>query len=262
MKKTVRFIFAFFASCLTLWLSGCAYNSNYSKSPIINEPVFEPLNNGGYASRNISDNWFDKVVISGNVDANIELQQPEDQLRIMGSPNMRRSFANYIRHHTLYLVYGNYPSNVSARVPLRVDLKLSTPLNQIMIKGDGKTHLSGDLILTQLAVGNNALLYAYWIDSTNIHIFAGDNAKVFLGGVATNVDIIARNRANIDARFLRADNAFVRTQDGANVAVKVKNSLSTLSTGASTVYYYGDSNLNIHYLGNHGSALRMTGIAK
>jgi len=244
-------------SCVVL--SGCIYNS-ISRSPNISEPVFAPIYQG--YERDMSGKEFDKVVVSGNINANIECQQPYNQLKIMGTPNMRRSFANYIQNRTLYLVYGNYPGNFASREPLRVDLKLSSPIHQLTVTGDGETHLSGNLIFSRIDVTGSALLYAYWINSTNIHLYAGNYAKVVLAGVATNLDIIARDNANVDARFLRTQNAFVRTDNQANVAVRVKNSLSTLSTHSSTVYYYGDSNLNLHYLGNFGSALRMQGIAK
>lgn len=236
--------------------------ASLSHSPKFNEPQFESLDHQGYTRPNLFKADFNKVVISGNIDAVVKTQQPKDELVFRGTQTMRRSFTAKVSDHTLYLSAGNYPANFSARTPLRVDLELATPVEQVLVKGSGTTHLSGDLTLSRIGVSGNAMLYAYWINSANLHVLTSGKAKVFLGGVASNLDIKAYQSSQIDARFLRTENAYVLTQNEATAAVKVKKSLSTLSTDYSTVYYYGDSGLNIHYLGNNGSALRMTGIDK
>lgn len=257
MKMKLRQLNLLVLSILTLTLTGCFYDKSASV-PAFAEPELMPLDTG--YTRNITNKDFDKVYISGNIDATLENQQSKNQLLFQGSANMRKSLHTHIKNRTLYIEYGNYPSNFTAQTPIRVDLKLASPIHAITLTGDGKTRMQGDWVLSRLDVSGNANCYAYWIDSTNMHILTTDNAKVFLAGVVSDLDIISRNHSAIDARNLKTENAYVRTQDKSQVNVSARNSLSSYSSEGSTVYLYGDAPLSIHYLNNHGSALRMAGI--
>src|SRR5437868_95489 len=98
----------FLVSLCAVWLicglTGCADQitaANLSKPPKINEPDFSALNHHGYtrSSDAVFDDWFNKIVISGNINADIKTQQPKDELVFMGSQNMRRSFSTKISNH-------------------------------------------------------------------------------------------------------------------------------------------------------------------
>lgn len=222
-------------------------------------------------SKNFAINGFDQVLISGDVSGTVNGGQPQNQLEVNGTVESLKHFSVRTQGGILY---------IDSSEPVSISLNLATPLRDLAYEGNGKlqikgianqstklglsgnsvTSLRGDLVLSRVDVSGNATLHAYWVDSSNLHVVAQNQSKLFLAGVVTNLDIIATGNAEVDAKYLRADNAYIRTTGNADVGVTVNRSLSTLSSDSSTVYYYDNSRVGLHYLDSHGSALRMKGI--
>jgi hypothetical protein len=214
---------------------------------------------------------FDQVVISGPVSVTVNGRQAENQVIVHGTAQALKDFSAQTRQGVL---------TISASEPAAVSLNVNTPIRRLVydsnghlvlknigdqsmklvLRGNSVTSMNGELVLSHIELSDNAKLHAYWIDSSNLHVVANNNAKLFLAGVVTNLDIIASGNAEIDGKALRAENAYVRTSGAANVGVTVKHSLGSLSTDRSTVYYYRDSHVDTLYLDHRGSALRMVGI--
>lgn len=175
---------------------------------------------------------FNQVVISGAATVALKGQQSQNLVTAYGPPDvLEKDLSVKVQDGVLYI-------NDNDPVTLNV-------------------MATGDLVLSRVEVSDNAVLHAYWINSSNLHVKAFDRAKIFLAGIVTKLDIVAKSNSEVDAKYLRADDAFVSTSGSANVGVTVKKNLSTSSTGRSTVYYYRDAELGLHYLAQSGSALRM-----
>jgi len=222
-------------------------------------------------SQNFVINGFDQVLITGNVSGTVNGGQSQNQLVVNGTIESLKNFSARTKGGILY---------ISSSEPVNISLNLANPVRELANNGNGNiemknianksmklgfggnsvTNLRGDLVLSRIDLSGNARLSAYWVDSSNLHVVTQNQSKLFLAGVVTNLDVIATDNAEIDAKYLRADNAYVRTADNADVGVTVNRSLSTLSTDRSTVYYYDNSRVGLHYLDSHGSALRMKGI--
>jgi hypothetical protein len=251
-----------------IFIAGCVM----PRVPRIKEPLQGYVYSDAVTPREIIPVYgFDQVIIAGPVSVTVNGRQAENQLIVRGTAESLKDFSAQTRRGILY---------ISAKQPVAASLNLNIPLHRLVytsngqmilkniadqsmklvLGGNSNTAMQGELVLSHIQISGNARLHAYWVDSSNLHIAAGGNAKLFLAGVVTKLDIIASGNAEIDAKYLRAENAYVRTSEDANVGVTVKHSLGSLSTGRSTVYYYRDSRLNMLYLADRGSALRMAGI--
>jgi len=223
MYKSIKWLILL--AITVVGLSGC---TQPMKPPHVQAPPAATSVNRTYAIP-----YFNQIKISGSVTVALKSQQSRTLITAHGSPEaLEKGLSIKVQDGVLY-INDNDPVTLNVMV-------------------------TGDLVLSRVEVSDNAVLHAYWINSSNLHVKALDRAKIFLAGIVTKLDIVAKANSEVDAKYLRADDAFVSTSGSANVGVTVKKNLSTLSTGRSTVYYYRDAELGLHYLAQSGSALRMS----
>jgi hypothetical protein len=276
MKKTRKPLI--FLGLMAMILSGCVQKA---RPPRVMEPIMpvyalSPAETGIPKTLSLPD--FDQVVISGPVNVTIKGRQSQNQLIARGMPEaLKEGLSVNVREGVLSIAYKNPLLHSS---PMTVEVDAVAPIHQLRFQGNGTlsldkvgdesmvlklsgnttTRMTGMLVLSRIDLTDNAVLHAYWINSSNLRINASNRAKVFLAGIVTHLNIIASGDADVDAKNLRAENAYVRTRNDADVSVSVKKNLSSFSTERSSVYYYRDSELGLHYLNQNGSALRMKGI--
>lgn len=88
----------------------------------------------------------------------------------------------------------------------------------------------------------------------NIHSHQG---HIFLAGIADALDAVLSREGNLNARYLRVNNAFVNTADNAKAEIFVKNKFNAFASGSSNIYYYHTPRLLTKYMRQKGSVLQI-----
>lgn len=104
-------------------------------------------------------------------------------------------------------------------------------------KNDGKIRLEGEVALKAINLAGNGNLMLYWINSPHLNINATGTGKILLAGIVKTLDIHLAQKAFLFAKFLRADNGFIETQNQAHAEITIKNKLNTLAKDESIIYY-------------------------
>lgn len=129
-------------------------------------------------------------------------------------------------------------------------------------KGSGDVSLDGQANLRQLHYSGDGNLSLYWVDSPFLELNANGDGLIRLAGVVGRLDAEIKGAAQVDAKNLRAKDAFVKTQDTARADVWVSNNLHTLAAGQSNIFYYVDPNFIAPEMQGNGSVLRMVDVGK
>jgi hypothetical protein len=266
------------AAVTSLFLNGCV---TQNRPPVVNPPQINGVISANSQNNNLSchtlpvNGSFDQIALYGDIVVTINGHQPQTQLRVYGLPSASRSLNVYVRNGVLNVQNGNHFIS-----PVSVELDITDNIHNVTVFGDAKvtlknvgdnnlslavggqsnTTLTGNLVIQKITATDNAVLHAYWLNTTNLQLITNNNANVFLGGIVTNLDLIASDDSNIDAKYLRVDNAFIRTMDSADVGVNTKRVMSAWSSDQSSIYYFRDPGFSAYYLDGSGSTLRMAGI--
>lgn len=131
--------------------------------------------------------------------------------------------------------------------------------NNLTINMEEKPHVSltGIANLRHLDFSGDGFLNAYWLDSTELDIKGSGKAQVKLAGIARILNIELHDAAQIDARYLRARNAYVKTFDESIARVAVTRSQNTLASDHSTIYYYNEPSFQATHMAENGAVLDM-----
>lgn len=130
----------------------------------------------------------------------------------------------------------------------------------VVHNGRGSMQLDGDIVLQNIEYNGRGPLELHWINSSHVKIVGNGNGKIYLAGVTELLDINAHNHTWVDARYLRANRAFVKTTGYARADIWAKENSTTLARDFSNIYYYHDSGFVGAYMAPPGNSLRMVGI--
>ena len=261
--------------CITgLLLTGCDYNRSMPSTQIPTEQSFsmqgnQPVVSGVYPVSNM----FDKIAVMGLVSATINGHGLQNQVTAEGGPRVTNQIKVWEKNRILYIAnQHNHPVNIviTSDHPIqelsflgngKFDIKDigQLPMN-LNLSGNTQTKMDGNFVLQKVTVRDNAKLKAYWVNSSRLRVMASDKARIFLGGLVTNLDINASGQAIVNGKYLQAENSYVIASQQSQVGVNAKNALGTQSFDSASVYYYKDPQMGGIYLNDSGSALRMQGI--
>ena len=214
------------------------------------------LENGKlFLSSSASDLWVDVEV----VDLQFLQLQNMNKVSVKGTSRDRFSvWANDVRHLDLSGDIKIPELNLSGRVCLTShgkftidtfnnnssqDINLETVLSDNMIinnNSPAKVTLHGYINLHKLTQNGNGTLEIYWLKSRglmNADIISG---IVNLAGTAQKVTAQVANDAQLNARYLRADNLLVKTFDNAKANVQALKQFMGDASGSSIIKYYGN----------------------
>jgi hypothetical protein len=237
-------------------LAGCDYNR---PQPTSQGPADQSYYMDGQtmvAGGNYPLHPFKKVVVSGNVNTTIKSGQSQDIINAYGKPSSLNKLAVVQKGDVIYV-------SSTARHPVNVDINEQsgqTPLH-LILSGNSHTTMSGNFLIQQIDAGGKARLDLYWMNTSYLTINAKDSSKLFLAGVATHLDVTASDRAEVNGKYLRAEDSYVMATGNSSVGVNAKSTLGTQSMGNANVYYFRDPESSGIYLRDSGSALRMKGVS-
>src|SRR3989304_1274225 len=77
-----------------------------------------------------------------------------------------------------------------------------------------------------------------WIDSDKLLIKSYGSGPIYLAGVVNNMSAKLTRNADLDARYLRVQNANIIATDSAQAEVSVLDALDAFAIDKSSIYYY------------------------
>jgi len=237
-------------------LAGCDYNRPQPTSQGPMTQSYYIQNQTVMAGGNYPLTHYSKIVVAGNVNTTIKSGQTQDIVYANGNPKSLNKLTVVQRGDVVYV-------SSMAQHPVDVDIDSQgsqTPLH-LILSGNSHTTMTGNFLIQQIDASGRARLNLYWMNSSSLTINAKDSAKLFLAGVTTHLDITASDSAEVNGKYLRADDSYVMAMGNANVGVNVKHALGTQSMGTASVYYYTHPESAEIYLRDSGSALNMNGLA-
>ena len=233
-----------------------------------------------------------RVILSGTADelAHVKVYVINGQLFI-SNRNKQQEFPIHadIQTSTLtgFLYYGQGTINAPQ---LQADLSL------LRIKNPGSTHLSGNIMLhrielqsagqvkidgvkaysldvslednavlelhgmtrlSNLSLKGKGTLGLYWVNSKRLKIRATDYIHLRLAGKVDLLDLEIRDYVNVNARYLRAQSAFVKTFGHSVASITTLDKQHALATEGSDIYFYEIPRIKSHFMAYDGSILDM-----
>lgn len=243
----------------------------------------------------VQSNQANKVLIEGysNVVDSVQPMVIGDQLHI----ELSREAVAKTRSNIKLTIHTPHLHNLVYRGDGELNLgHFNSALMDVDIDGDTRMHMKGKIGLRKLAVGGSSriaihgvdsnnltvsmsgspnieldgmvsvkaitaegsgMLRILWVDSDELSIAARENPRIILAGVVNRLVAKLDNQATLDAKYLRAEDAFVKTYGESVAEVSVVNAQNVVALDKSNIYYYNEPNLNVDFMGDEGSVLDM-----
>lgn len=109
---------------------------------------------------------------------------------------------------------------------------------RIKVQGSATVTLDGKLNISRIVQAGGGKIEAKWIDSDRLAITSSGRGPVYLGGVVNGLALKLSGYANVDGRYLRAQEAAVFVTDRAHADVVALQTLRAYADEHSSVYYY------------------------
>jgi hypothetical protein len=235
-----------------------------------------------YTHKTIRLPYFNAVHITGDVNLEIDTTSCRRCITVEGSRETLKNIKMSAKKAILSITIPKCATKCKcACPPPKIRMRICTPLlNQftyaegdgnininltstancscIRLKGNSKTNINGDLHLQKLLLGGKTNLSIAWLNSCDFYLEATDKARI---GIAGRVGVLEANVSGlawVNARYLNAQCAFVKTQDRSRLDVRVSKSLNALASQSSRIYYYQDPKFQAPYMQSRGSVINMT----
>ncbi len=134
---------------------------------------------------------------------------------------------------------------------------INSPNLNIKLKGKPKVQLAGVVNLTCLDMHNDAWLSMHWIKSKFLKVRSRGASFIQLGGIVEKLDVELWDTAHFNGRYLRAQNAFVKTHDKTVAEISAVNKQHTLASDASDIHFYNIPAMRTDFMAYNGSVLDM-----
>lgn len=106
--------------------------------------------------------------------------------------------------------------------------------------GRGKIGISGSYInLKQIKAKDDVHVYVYWVNSNNIYISAKNQARIGIAGYARTLYANLTDLSYLGARFLYAQDAYVRAYTLAHANFRASNKAFANAENDSSIYFFG-----------------------
>jgi hypothetical protein len=124
-------------------------------------------------------------------------------------------------------------------------------------QSENLVELQGQMNLKNLDFSGNGRLIMHWLDSASLHIRARGQGHINLAGVAQLVDAQVAAGSQLDMRYLRAHEVYVKGFQQADVHVWPENALFAMASGHANIYYYHQPDFIAPIMHDKGSVLAM-----
>ena len=123
--------------------------------------------------------------------------------------------------------------------------------NDVCVKIEGTSHLR------TLQMSGNSCLSLKRMKAQTMRVMMQGSSHAKLVGTAQLGLVDLRGHANLNAQYLLATDAYIRTTDQATASVAVVKTQHALAGGQSTIYYYKAPTYKIDFMADNGAILDM-----
>ncbi len=184
--------------------------------------------------------------------------------KVVGNNLYSKSLAIHVTNCGLTRLSGNHlhVTSLHADGAGRVELaNVTTPKMVAEIEGQAKVYLTGISDIKDLTMKGHGYLNMLWLNSCHLHVHGSENGEAFLAGRADQVYADLKDNAFLDARFLRANAAYINTAGTSRADIWPINSLSALADERSNIYYYHEPKVIVgNYMKQNGAVLSMVNV--
>lgn len=125
------------------------------------------------------------------------------------------------------------------------------------VRDSGPVAIHGNVGIRELVVTNSDTVAISWVNSQELTLRLRGTQRVYFAGIAQLLNATVLDHARLDAKYLRAQKAFVNTKQHGTAEVTVLDSLNAYAQDQSNIYYYTTPKLLGRYYQDHGSILFM-----
>ncbi|NKB46173.1 MAG: hypothetical protein GKR77_00085 [Legionellales bacterium] len=130
----------------------------------------------------------------------------------------------------------------------------------LRIRDQAAVILRGMAVVDSIELYDKAHLDLYWLDSYGLRIEAHNQSTVTLAGVADRLVALLQGNAQLNARFLRTREAYVKTYERALAEIQVTDNQNAVAYDESNIYFFTTPQFHASFMARDGSVLNFDGI--
>ncbi len=131
------------------------------------------------------------------------------------------------------------------------------PHLRVHLSGPAKLRLMGVASLRHLEMKDHSWFSLSWVKSPSLILCASEYAYIELAGIVNKLDAQLWNSAQLNARYLRARRAYVKTHDNSIAKIATTEHQHTLATDASDIQFYNLPEMKTDFMAFDGAVLDM-----
>lgn len=125
----------------------------------------------------------------------------------------------------------------------------------LVLKDGVHVKIVGTTNLQTLKMSDRSYLSIYWVKAQTLRVMMRGKARAQIAGTAQEELVMLQGDANLNARYLRATEAFVKTYDNAIARIAVVNAQHALASDRSNIYYYSAPTYKNDFMAENGAIL-------
>ena len=138
---------------------------------------------------------------------------------------------------------------------------VNSPGMTLKLSEKARVKIVGKANVAALEVTDDSLLSMYWIKSKSLIIRANKGVMMQLAGVVDKLDLELWGQSRFMGRYLRANQAFIKTHDHSVVEISVVDKQHTLASDSSDIRFYNIPTFKSDFMAFDGAVLDMRDLA-
>lgn len=236
--------------------------------------VQPPPQDFSYKSVHIPLPYFTGVDVSGNFQVEIKGHKPSPSATLSGGASAVNSVSAKVVNRTL-VIRQIIPKKQHSLGRVRVEVDLPGDLTNLstggtaVVRGDNITShglnivardqsvifLRGEMKLSHVQNNTSGSIDLAWVYNSDLLIDGSGSGTIRVAGTADVFTAHLAGSATLDARYLRAHDVYVSTQDYACAKVTPLHSLYAFANDHGAIYYYHKPHLMAGYTRCSGNVL-------
>jgi len=193
---------------------------------------------------------FDRIEISGNIDATLLNNDFQKKIMINGDMNLQPLIKSKVENGTLYLTYNNNVVIISQTEPLKVRIP-SKKIKEIILKDGAKLTNLGAIETLQLKItttDNSSADLRLKVDEVILDI--ENDSEIKLNGSANILKINYKGSKDFDGKELSNFFTEIELEGSGNVYTNTVNGIDGNISGTGNLYYKATKTINVTENGN------------
>ena len=224
-----------------------------------NDLKIQERHNGLHVLQDVAENR----IINENLPITINMYNKKS-LELVGDGNIR---VHSMPQHISLKVQSNNFVNVKGQIKLcQLDLHGTGKVNFTNVKSDNLsinmydsvvTKIEGQVSIRQLYMSGRSWLRVFWNDSSYLIVKGTDNTFAQIAGKVNTLDVELNKCAQLNGKFLRSKESYVKTHDESRADIYAKCSSDSIAEDSSNIYTYRGPDYKDENMYLSGSVLDM-----